>query len=68
MPYRCKHALSFIRLPCVCVRECAMQVGPCTGIDMGDQLWMSRYLMYRVCEMFNVSRCCDRIVCVCVCV
>lgn len=33
-----------------------MQVGPCTGIAMGDQLWMSRYLMYRVCEMYNVSR------------
>lgn len=31
------------------------QVGPCTGIDMGDQLWMSRYLMYRVCEMFQVE-------------
>eukprot|EP00955_Chlamydomonas_euryale_P051599 354903-Chlamydomonas_euryale.AAC.21 len=31
------------------------QVGPCTGIDMGDQLWMSRYIMHRVCEMFNVE-------------
>ncbi len=31
------------------------QVGPCVGIEMGDQLWMSRYLMYRVCEMFQVS-------------
>ncbi|KAJ9529624.1 hypothetical protein QJQ45_014392 [Haematococcus lacustris] len=31
------------------------QVGPCTGIDMGDQLWMSRYIMYRVCEMYNVE-------------
>ena len=30
------------------------QVGPCVGIDMGDQLWMSRYIMYRVCEMYNV--------------
>lgn len=25
-----------------------MQVGPCTGISMGDDLWMSRYLMYRL--------------------
>lgn len=32
-----------------------LQVGPCTGIDMGDHLWMSRYIMYRVCEMYNVE-------------
>lgn len=31
------------------------QVGPCEGISMGDHLWMSRYLMYRVCEMFGVE-------------
>ena len=31
------------------------QVGPCTGITMGDEMWMSRYLMHRVCEMFNVE-------------
>ena len=31
------------------------QVGPCTGITMGDELWMSRYIMFRVCEMFNVE-------------
>ena len=31
------------------------QVGPCTGIDMGDHLWMSRYIMYRIGEMFNVE-------------
>lgn len=30
-------------------------MGPCVGIDMGDHLWMSRYIMYRVCEMFNVE-------------
>lgn len=30
------------------------QVGPCTGIDSGDQLWMSRYIMHRVCEDFGV--------------
>lgn len=30
------------------------QVGPCTGIDSGDQVWMSRFLMMRVCEEFNV--------------
>ena len=31
------------------------QVGPCVGIDMGDHLWMSRYIMMRVGEMFNVE-------------
>eukprot|EP00730_Choanoeca_flexa_P014753 TRINITY_DN6566_c0_g1_i1.p1 TRINITY_DN6566_c0_g1~~TRINITY_DN6566_c0_g1_i1.p1 ORF type:complete len:412 (+),score=115.29 TRINITY_DN6566_c0_g1_i1:29-1237(+) len=30
------------------------QVGPCTGIDSGDHVVMSRYLMYRVCEKFGV--------------
>ncbi|GAX75146.1 hypothetical protein CEUSTIGMA_g2590.t1 [Chlamydomonas eustigma] len=30
------------------------QVGPCTGIDMGDHLWMSRYIMHRVGELYNV--------------
>ncbi|KAF0720444.1 Aste57867_321 [Aphanomyces stellatus] len=30
------------------------QVGPCTGIDSGDQLWISRYIMLRVCEDFGV--------------
>eukprot|EP00200_Dunaliella_tertiolecta_P003590 CAMPEP_0202347934 /NCGR_PEP_ID=MMETSP1126-20121109/6085_1 /ASSEMBLY_ACC=CAM_ASM_000457 /TAXON_ID=3047 /ORGANISM="Dunaliella tertiolecta, Strain CCMP1320" /LENGTH=406 /DNA_ID=CAMNT_0048939559 /DNA_START=348 /DNA_END=1568 /DNA_ORIENTATION=+ len=31
------------------------QVGPVEGIAMGDQMWMSRYLMYRVAELFNVE-------------
>ena len=30
------------------------QVGPCQGIDSGDHLIVSRYLMYRVCEKFGV--------------
>jgi glutamine synthetase len=30
------------------------QVGPCLGIESGDHLVMSRYLMYRVCEKYNV--------------
>ncbi|KDO28085.1 glutamine synthetase cytosolic isozyme 1-1 [Saprolegnia parasitica CBS 223.65] len=30
------------------------QVGPCTGIESGDQLWISRYIMLRVCEDFGV--------------
>jgi glutamine synthetase len=30
------------------------QVGPCVGIDAADQLWVSRYILQRVCEDFNV--------------
>ena len=30
------------------------QVGPCVGIDAGDQLVMSRYILQRVCEDFQV--------------
>ncbi|KAI9991353.1 hypothetical protein PInf_019034 [Phytophthora infestans] len=31
------------------------QVGPCTGIESGDHLWMSRYILLRVCEDFGVN-------------
>jgi glutamine synthetase len=31
------------------------QVGPCLGIEMADQLWLSRYLISRIAEDFNVS-------------
>mmetsp|Transcript_12011 Transcript_12011/g.23932 ORF Transcript_12011/g.23932 Transcript_12011/m.23932 type:complete len:405 (+) Transcript_12011:106-1320(+) len=30
------------------------QVGPSVGIDAGDQMMMSRYILYRVCEDFGV--------------
>ena len=30
------------------------QVGPCEGIEMGDHLWMARYILERVTEDFNV--------------
>jgi len=30
------------------------QVGPCVGIDSGDQLWISRFLLERVTEYFQV--------------
>lgn len=30
------------------------QVGPCEGITMGDDLWLSRYLLHRVAEDFGV--------------
>lgn len=31
------------------------QVGPCPGISMGDELWVSRYLLHRIAEDFGVS-------------
>jgi len=30
------------------------QVGPCEGIEMGDHLWISRYILHRVAEDFHV--------------
>jgi len=30
------------------------QVGPCEGISSGDNVWMSRYILDRVCEEFGV--------------
>lgn len=30
------------------------QVGPVEGIDAGDQVFMARYILQRVCEMFGV--------------
>ncbi|KAI9735992.1 MAG: glutamate--ammonia ligase [Cirrosporium novae-zelandiae] len=29
------------------------QVGPCTGIELGDHLWMSRFILHRVAEEFG---------------
>ncbi len=31
------------------------QIGPCTGIDAGDQLWISRYILLRVAEKYGYS-------------
>eukprot|EP00878_Enallax_costatus_P001582 GHUV01001733.1.p1 GENE.GHUV01001733.1~~GHUV01001733.1.p1 ORF type:complete len:381 (+),score=83.58 GHUV01001733.1:143-1285(+) len=31
------------------------QVGPCLGMDGGDHMWMSRYLLSRIAEAFNVD-------------
>ncbi|KAJ9641050.1 glutamate--ammonia ligase [Coniosporium apollinis] len=31
------------------------QVGPCEGISLGDQLWMSRFLLHRVAEDFGAK-------------
>lgn len=30
------------------------QIGPCEGISMGDEMWMSRYLLHRTAEQFGV--------------
>ena len=30
------------------------QVGPCEGISAGDDLWVSRYILMRVAELFHV--------------
>lgn len=30
------------------------QIGPCTGIEEGDHLWMARYLLNRVAELHDV--------------
>lgn len=30
------------------------QVGPCEGISMGDDLWMSRFLLHRIAEEFGI--------------
>jgi len=30
------------------------QIGPCTGIEAGDHLWVSRYIMHRLAERFGV--------------
>merc|ERR1712151_1087805 len=31
------------------------QIGPCVGIESGDHMWLSRYLMLRICEMYGVN-------------
>ncbi len=36
-------------------RPCLTQIGPCVGIDSGDQMWMSRFLLHRIAEIYNVE-------------
>ncbi|KAI9805636.1 MAG: glutamate--ammonia ligase [Piccolia ochrophora] len=31
------------------------QVGPCEGIDLGDHLWLARFLLHRVAEEFGAK-------------
>lgn len=30
------------------------QIGPVVGINCADQLWISRYILHRVCELYNI--------------
>lgn len=39
----------------VMVGQWEYQVGPCKGIEIGDHLWMSRYLLQRVAEDYCVD-------------
>jgi glutamine synthetase len=38
----------------VAPKQWEIQVGPCTGIDSGDQLWILRYIMERVSEEYDI--------------
>ena len=31
------------------------QVGPLAGVEAADQLWMSRYILHRVAELFGLE-------------
>ena len=33
------------------------QIGPCTGIESGDQVWVSRYILERVAEKHGLAVC-----------
>lgn len=33
------------------------QIGPCLGIDAGDQLWIARFLLERIAEKYDVEIC-----------
>jgi hypothetical protein len=47
-----------VRLTGVCATatpgQWSYQVGPCHGIELGDELWVSRYILSRVSERFKV--------------
>jgi hypothetical protein len=47
------HEIQFASCSCVGCHNKKI-VGPCVGIDAGDQLMMSRYILQRVCEDFQV--------------
>lgn len=45
--------MSYQSLSCAELMSC--QVGPCEGEEMGDQLWMARYFLLRLAELYNVD-------------
>ncbi|GBP02547.1 Glutamine synthetase 2 cytoplasmic [Eumeta japonica] len=51
----CTLALKF-RVPMLRVMpaQWEYQVGPCVGISVGDDLWMSRFLLHRIAEEFGI--------------
>jgi glutamine synthetase len=38
----------------VCPGQCEFQIGPCIGIDQGDNLWIARYFLHRIGEKYDV--------------
>ena len=34
-----------------CPGQWSYRVGPCQGVDLADQLWLSRYILLRVSEV-----------------
>lgn len=30
------------------------QVGPCEGVSIGDEVWMSRFILHQIAEEFGV--------------
>lgn len=40
--------------PLCWVFQWEFQVGTCQGINMGDHLWMARFILHRVCEDFGL--------------
>lgn len=39
----------------ICNKCNKFQIGPCEGIEAGDQLWIARFLLVRVAEDFGVD-------------
>ena len=39
----------------VCPGQWEYQVGPCGTVEVGDHLWLSRYILERVAERYNVE-------------
>jgi glutamine synthetase len=48
---------NILQLDFLCVSfifQWEFQVGPCEGIEMGDHLWVARFLLHRVAEDFGI--------------